>query len=121
MLAKVPACSRNDPCHDTPAPCFSERTHLSRVQEPQEKTLGLGLEIRDLIEEYRAAVGLFDKPAPVLYGPCLSAPAGSTELGHEQILAGGRTVDWNQAPRAPAQCVEALDDQVLPGSRLSQD
>ena len=88
------------------------------------KQLGLDLEVdvADLVEEERAAVGLLEPPDAVAVGPGERTLDVAEQLAFEQALRQGGAVELDERPaRAGARLMDRRGQKLLAGAALAPD
>ncbi len=100
----------------------AEPPHLAALQRAEELDLERGGHLGDLVQEQRAAVGLFEQ-AELARGGAGEGPAHvAEELGLEQRLGHGPAVDGHERARRPrARVVDGLGDDLLAGAGFALD
>ena len=100
----------------------AHRPHLALAEEPEEHRLGVGGELRHLVEEHGPAVRLAEKPGPPLEGARERAALVAEELAPEKLARQGAAVHRLEARgAAAAQPVDGRGDQLLAGAGLAED
>ena len=90
------------------------------MQRAQQPGLGLGGHVTDLVEEQRAAIGLFELADCLGDGAGESALLVAEQLAFDQIGGDGRSVDCDERPGAAvAEFVNRLGHQLLAGAALA--
>ena len=96
----------------------SHALYLAVLQDPQQLALRLQRHIADLVQEYRAAIGILKKPDLVVRGARERSLHVAEQLALEQRLDHRRAIDGGETARGGwAQPMQRAGDQFLPGSR----
>src|SRR6188474_3448830 len=94
------AVGRGDPAHvDLERAAAADALEAALLQDAQELGLELGLELADLVEEERAAVGQLEPAALALGRAGERALLVAEQLALEQLLAQRGAVDRHERPR----------------------
>ena len=121
-LAKVAVGGAEDADVDPERLVLAHAADLAGLEEPQQLDLHALVELADLVEEERAAVGDLEEPLAVGIGAGEGPLAMAEELALDQVLGQGAAVDRDErAAGAIALVVEAARDQLLAGAGLAQD
>ena len=100
----------------------AEWRHLPVLQDPEELRLLGERELRDLVEEERAAGGLLQEAGLRLDGSRERPLAVAEEGALEQRLGNGGTVDRDErSTRPPTAVVDGAGGELLPRSRGTGD
>ena len=92
------------------------------LEEAQQLGLQRQRHVADLIQEQRAAIGVFDLAGRGLHGAGKCALLVAEEFGFQQLLRNGRAVDGDESLVASrAQGVQCARQQFLAGAALAQD
>jgi hypothetical protein len=92
------------------------------LQDAQQLGLDLEVDVADLVEEQRAAVGLLEPPDAVAVGAGEGPLDVAEQLALQQALRQGRAVDLDErAAGARAGGVDRLGQELLAGAALAPD
>ena len=111
-----------DPDVDAERVVLADPADLARLEEPEQLDLHALVELADLVEEERAAVGDLEQPLAVGVGAGEGPFAVAEELALDEVLGQGAAVDRDEGVAgAAALVVEVAGDQLLAGAGLAQD
>jgi hypothetical protein len=92
------------------------------AQHPEELDLRRHRHVADLVEEQRAAVGVFELPDPIAGGVGEGAADVAEELALEDVLAEGGAVERHERLALPrAVLMRGLGHELLAGAGLTLD
>ena len=94
--------------------------HLVRLEEAQELRLQVGADLRDFVEEQRAAGGRADDAVERRVGAGECAPAVPEQLAFEHLSGDRGAVEWNERLlRAPGRAMDRAREHFLAGARFA--
>jgi hypothetical protein len=119
-LRERPVGRRDDPHVDRTRHVAADGTNASRLERPEQLGLQFEGQLADLVEEERAAVGLFEHAAPIGYGAAEGTADMAKELALEEVGWDGPAVDRHERPSAaPRERVHRLRDHLLARAGLA--
>ncbi len=122
LRVEVGVRGREDPHVDFPRARGAEALELSRLEDSQELALLARGNVRDLVQEQRAAVGQLEPADAVRSRIGERALDVSEELALEDSLRDSAGVQRHERPRGAARRgVESARDHALPGPVLPDD
>ena len=99
-----------------------EPRHRAALEHEQELPLQIEIEVRDLVEEQRAAVRLLEDARVVLDGAGVRAAPRPEQVGREQRRRDRRQIGDDERPlRARARVNDVLGEEAFSSARLALD
>src|SRR5262245_56015789 len=95
----------------------SQPAYFERFQDPQQLRLNVELELANLVEEYRSAVGLDEVPVVRAHRAREGSTLMAEQLGFEQVQRYRRAVHSDKRPRRTCRfVVNRLSHKLLSGA-----
>ncbi len=119
---EVAARRREDSHVDAQPLAAAHPLHLASLDGAQEPRLQREIELAELVEQERAAVGLLERAATLDEGPGERAPLVTEQRGLEQRGGDRRAVEDHERPAGPrARAVEHLGEDLFACAGLALD
>ncbi len=121
-LAEVAVGGAEDPDIDAERLVLADAADLAALEEPEQLDLDALVQLADLVEEERAAVGDLEEALPVHVGAGEGPLAMSEQLALDEVLGQGPAVHRDEGTvGSAALVVQVPRDQFLAGAGLAQD